>query len=47
MTDFDAIAQGMTQAVPFAGFLGLEITEVSAEEAVVRLNKPAAAEARV
>ena len=27
MTDFDAIAQGMTQAVPFAGHLGLEITE--------------------
>jgi hypothetical protein len=26
MTDFDAIAQGMTQAVPFAGHLGLEIT---------------------
>ena len=27
MTDFDAIAKGMTQAVPFAGYLGLEITE--------------------
>lgn len=37
MTDFDAIAEGMTQAVPFAAFLGLEITEVSAGEAVVRL----------
>jgi uncharacterized protein (TIGR00369 family) len=37
MTDFDLIAKGMTQAVPFAGFLGLEITEVSAGEAVVRL----------
>lgn len=37
MTDFDLIAKGMTQAVPFAAFLGLEITEVSAGEAVVRL----------
>ncbi len=37
MTDFDAIAQGMTQAVPFAGFLGLEITSVAAGEAVVVL----------
>jgi uncharacterized protein (TIGR00369 family) len=37
MTDFDAIAQGMTQAVPFAGHLGLEITSVEAGKAVVRL----------
>jgi uncharacterized protein (TIGR00369 family) len=37
MTDFDAIAKGMTQAVPFAGFLGLEITKVAEGEAVVRL----------
>lgn len=37
MTDFDAIAQGMTQAVPFAGFLSLEITQVAAGEAVVVL----------
>jgi len=37
MTDFDAIAQGMTQAVPFAGHLGLEITSVAEGEAVVRL----------
>jgi uncharacterized protein (TIGR00369 family) len=37
MTDFDAIAQGMTQAVPFAGHLGLEITNVEAGKAVVRL----------
>lgn len=37
MTDFDAIAQGMTQAVPFAGHLGLEITSVGVGEAVVRL----------
>jgi len=41
MTDFDAIAQGMTQAVPFAGFLGLEITEVTAGEAVVVLPERA------
>lgn len=37
MTDFDAIAQGMTQAVPFAGHLGLEIASVAPGEAVVRL----------
>lgn len=37
MTDFDAIAQGMTQAVPFAGYLGLEITQVAPGKAVVRL----------
>jgi uncharacterized protein (TIGR00369 family) len=37
MTDFDAIAKGMTQAVPFAGYLGLEITSVGEGEAVVRL----------
>ena len=36
MTDFDAIAQGMTQAVPFAGHLGLEITSIAEGEAVVR-----------
>ncbi len=41
MTDFDAIAQGMSQAVPFAGFLGLEITSVSAGEAVVVLPERA------
>ena len=41
MTDFDAIAQGMTHAVPFAAFLNLEITEVSAGEAVVRLPERA------
>lgn len=35
MVDYDAIARGMTQAVPFAGFLGLEITSVSPGEAVV------------
>jgi acyl-coenzyme A thioesterase PaaI-like protein len=37
MTDFDAIAQGLTQAVPFAGFLGVEITNVSAGEATAVL----------
>jgi uncharacterized protein (TIGR00369 family) len=41
MTDFDAIAQGMTQAVPFAEFLGLEITSVAAGEAVVVLPERA------
>ena len=37
MTDFDAIAQGLTQAVPFAGHLGLEITRVAEGEAVIVL----------
>jgi uncharacterized protein (TIGR00369 family) len=37
MTDFDAIAQGLTQAVPFAGYLGLEISSVGEGEAKVRL----------
>ncbi len=37
MTDFEAIAQGMGQAVPFAAFLELEITSVGDGEAVVRL----------
>jgi uncharacterized protein (TIGR00369 family) len=37
MTDFDAIAQGMSQAVPFAGHLGLEITSVGDGEALVVL----------
>jgi uncharacterized protein (TIGR00369 family) len=41
MIDFDAIAQGMTQAVPFAGFLGVEITNVSAGEATVMLPERA------
>jgi uncharacterized protein (TIGR00369 family) len=41
VTDFDAIAQGMSQAVPFAGFLDLEITEVAAGEAVVVLPERA------
>ena len=37
MSHFDAIAQGMTQAVPFAGFLGVEVTSVGPGEAVARL----------
>jgi uncharacterized protein (TIGR00369 family) len=37
MSHFDAIAQGMTQAVPFAGFLGVEVTSVGVGEAVARL----------
>jgi uncharacterized protein (TIGR00369 family) len=37
--DFDAIAKGMAMAVPFVGHLGLEITEVSAGEATVRLPR--------
>ena len=37
MVDYDAIAQGMTQAVPFAGHLGLEITKVGPGEAIVVL----------
>lgn len=37
MTDFDAIAQGMTQAVPFAGHLGLEIAKIEPGGATVRL----------
>jgi acyl-coenzyme A thioesterase PaaI-like protein len=41
VTDFDAIAQGMTQAVPFAGYLGLEITSVAEGEAVVLLPERA------
>ena len=37
MTDFDAIAAGMSQAVPFAGYLGLEITEMAEGEATAVL----------
>lgn len=37
MPDFDLIAKGMTQAVPFAGHLKLEITDVSEGEATVVL----------
>jgi uncharacterized protein (TIGR00369 family) len=37
MTDFDAIAKGMSQAVPFAGYLDLEITEMAEGKATVVL----------
>jgi len=37
MTDFDLIAKGMTQAVPFAGHLNVRITEISEGEATVLL----------
>lgn len=37
MTDFDAIAKGMTQAVPFAGHLGVEVTSIAAGGAVALL----------
>ena len=37
--DFDAIAKGMAMAVPFVGFLGIEITDISAGEATVRLPR--------
>lgn len=37
MIDYDAIAQGMTQAVPFAGYLGVEVTSLAAGEATALL----------
>jgi uncharacterized protein (TIGR00369 family) len=37
MPDFDAIAAGMSEAVPFARHLGLEITSIAEGEAVVVL----------
>jgi uncharacterized protein (TIGR00369 family) len=37
MTDFDAIAKGMTQAVPFAGYLGVEVAKITEGEAVAVL----------
>lgn len=37
MTDFDLIAKGMSQAVPFAGYLGVEIIHLAEGEAVARL----------
>lgn len=37
MTDFDVIAKGMSSAVPFVGYLGLEITEMSPGQATVVL----------
>lgn len=41
MTDFDLIAQGMNEAVPFVKHLGLEVLEISAGEATVRLPERA------
>jgi uncharacterized protein (TIGR00369 family) len=41
MTDFEAIAAGMSQAVPFAGYLGLEITDIADGEASVVLPERA------
>lgn len=35
MTDFDLIAKGMSQAVPFVGHLDLEVTEIAEGEATV------------
>lgn len=37
MTDFDAIAKGMSMAVPFAGHVGVEITRIAEGEAEVVL----------
>ena len=37
MTDFDAIAKGMSEAVPFVGHLDLEITQVGPGESTVVL----------
>jgi uncharacterized protein (TIGR00369 family) len=37
MTDFDAIAKGMTMAVPFAGHLGIEVTSLAEGESVALL----------
>jgi uncharacterized protein (TIGR00369 family) len=37
VTDFAAIAQGMTQAVPFAGFLGIEVTSMAEGKATALL----------
>ena len=39
--DFDAIAKGLAMAVPFASYLGLEITEVGPGEATVVLPRRA------
>ena len=37
MTDFDAIAKGMTMAVPFAAYLGVTVTSMAEGEAVALL----------
>jgi uncharacterized protein (TIGR00369 family) len=41
MTDFEAIAQGMGEAVPFAAFLGLDIARIGEGESVVILPERA------
>ncbi|HEX2391983.1 MAG TPA: DUF4442 domain-containing protein [Solirubrobacterales bacterium] len=41
MTDFDAIAKGMSMAVPFVGHLGIEVREMSAGASVVVLPERA------
>jgi uncharacterized protein (TIGR00369 family) len=41
MTDFDAIAAGMTQAVPFAAHVGLEITDIGEGHSTVVLPERA------
>lgn len=41
MTDFDLIAKGMSQVVPFVGYLDLRIEQITAGEATVVLpDKP-------
>jgi len=37
MTDFDAIAKGMTMAIPFAGHLGVTVTSMAEGEATALL----------
>jgi uncharacterized protein (TIGR00369 family) len=37
MTDFDLIAKGMSQAVPFVGYLGVEVTSIGEGEATAVL----------
>src|SRR5438128_2047957 len=37
MTDFDLIAKGMSQAVPFVGYLGIEVESIGVGEAVAVL----------
>lgn len=37
MTDFDLIAKGMSQAVPFVGYLGVEVTSIDEGEATAIL----------
>jgi uncharacterized protein (TIGR00369 family) len=41
MTDFDLIAKGMSQAVPFVGYLGVEVTEIGEGEATAVLPERA------